>query len=396
MSDPIMAELLTRLETLTARVNEQDTEIKRLKAPSGVLPPVVDAQADTTALSRRDLLVKGTMGIAITALGASMPEVAHAETRTTVSGPGTGSAYGAAVGLADNDPDDMLPTLGDFTFALAASTSSGAPSPSAQSAVLGTGNGGRGVQGLSNLNYGVYGQSGSSVAVRGEIPSTSAANTIAIYGLNYSTFAGAGPGAGGFGIYGLSAKGHGLVGATAVAGASAVVGATNGVAGALAATFYGPVIVGGDFIVVGGAKSAAVRHPDGSHRLLYCIESPESWFEDFGEAELECGRSEVTIDSSFAAAADTEAYHVFLTAYDNDHVLHVTNRTPTGFTVQSDVALAELKGKNLTDLSGTFSWRIVAKRKDIKGERFARVTIPPEPTLPPSTPPRSSEQDRVR
>jgi hypothetical protein len=156
------------------------------------------------------------------------------------------------------------------------------------------------------------------------------------------------------------------------------------------------VIVGGDFIVVGGAKSAAVQHPDGSHRLLYCIESPESWFEDFGEAQLDCGHSEVTIDSNFAAAADTEAYHVFLTAYDNDQVLHVTNRTPTGFTVQSDVALAELKGKNRSDLSGAFSWRIVAKRKDIKGERFARVTIPPEPTLPPGTPPRSIEQDRVR
>jgi hypothetical protein len=396
MSDPIMTELLTRLETLGARVDEQDTEIKRLKARSGVLPAVVAAQADTAALSRRDLLVKGTVGLALTALGTSMPEVAHADTRTTVSGQGTEAAYGAAVSPAGSDPDDVLPPLGGFGFALVASTSPLAPSPSDQSAVLGTGSGGRGVQGLSNLNYGVYGQSDTNIAVRGEIPGTSMASTIAIYGLNYSTFTGGGPGQGGFAIYGLSAKGHGLVGATAVAGASAVVGATNGVAGAFAATFYGPVVVGGDFIVVGGAKSAAVRHPDGSHRLLYCIESPESWFEDFGEAQLDCGHSEVTIDSNFAAAADTEAYHVFLTAYDNDQVLHVTNRTPTGFTVQSDVALAELKGKNRSDLSGAFSWRIVAKRKDIKGERFARVTIPPEPTLPPKTPPRASEQDRAR
>jgi hypothetical protein len=84
-----------------------------------------------------------------------------------------------------------------------------------------------------------------------------------------------------------------LVGATAAAGAAAVVGATNGVAGAYAAAFYGPVIVGGNFTVVGGAKSAAVPHPDGSHRRLYCVESPESWFEDFGEAALVCGEASV-------------------------------------------------------------------------------------------------------
>jgi hypothetical protein len=32
--------------------------------------------------------------------------------------------------------------------------------------------------------------------------------------------------------------------------------------------------------------------------------------------------------------------------------------------------------------SGRFSWRIVAKRKDIAAPRFEAVTIPREPTLP--------------
>ena len=35
MSDPIIAELLARLETLSTRVDEQEAEIKRLKGPSG-------------------------------------------------------------------------------------------------------------------------------------------------------------------------------------------------------------------------------------------------------------------------------------------------------------------------------------------------------------------------
>jgi hypothetical protein len=182
---------------------------------------------------------------------------------------------------------------------------------------------------------------------------------------------GPGPGAGGFGVYGLSAKGHGLVGATATAGGAAVVGATNGVAGAYAAAFYGPVIVSGAFTVL-GAKSAAVPHPDGSHRRLYCVESPESWFEDFGRGELECGRAEIAIDPDFAAVVDTSDYHVFLTGYD-DFELRVGERTPTSFRVHA-------KDVNAT---GRFVWRIVAKRKDIAAPRFETVSVPAEPILPP-------------
>ena len=181
--------------------------------------------------------------------------------------------------------------------------------------VFGQATGFTGVLGQSSTAFGVKGLSTSGSGVRGEIPGTSASNAIAIYGLNNSSYAGASPGAGGFGVYGLCAKGHGLVGATSTAGAAAVVGATNGVAGAYAGAFYGPVIIGGNFTVVGGAKSAAVPHPDGSHRRMYCMESPESWFEDFGSGQLECGRAEIPIDRDFAALVDLTNYHVFLTEY---------------------------------------------------------------------------------
>jgi hypothetical protein len=256
----------------------------------------------------------------------------------------------------------------------------------ASAGIQGVNNDGIGVIGVSSTATGVSGQSTSGFPIFGQVPSTSSANTIAVYAQNYSTYAGPGPGAGGFGIYGLCAKGHGLVGATASPGAAAVVGATNGVAGAYAAAFYGPVIVGGNFTVIGGAKSAAVPHPDGSHRRLYCLESPESWFEDFGTARLECGHADVAIDPDFAAVVDLSDYHVFITAYDGDHVLHVGHRTPAGFVVEVDQEIARLKGKKPESVSGTFSWRVVAKRKDIKSERLATVTIPPEPTLPPPVP----------
>jgi hypothetical protein len=240
------------------------------------------------------------------------------------------------------------------------------------------------VFGSSANSNGVLGTSKTGIGVLGQVPPSSNANAIAIYAQNYSTYAGPGPGAGGFAIYGLCAKGHGLVGATATAGGAAVVGATNGVAGAYAGAFYGPVIVGGDFTVVGGAKSAAVPHPDGSHRRLYCLESPESWFEDFGTGRLECGRATVTIDPDFAAVTDLSEYHVFLTNVGDHKVLSVTSRTPTGFTVEADAAHATTMGKKEIDLTGTFSWRVVGRRKDIRADRLAPVTIPPEPAMPPA------------
>ena len=167
-------------------------------------------------------------------------------------------------------------------------------------------------------------------AVRAEVPAVSSFNAIAMYALNYSTYTAAGRGPADSRSM-VSRQRHGLVGATAAAGAAAVVGATNGVAGAYAAAFYGPVIVGGDFTVVGGAKSAAVPHPDGSHRRLYCVESPESWFEDFGRGTLVCGEAVVPLDRDFAAVVDATEYHVFLTGHDGRFDLSVSDQTADGF-----------------------------------------------------------------
>jgi hypothetical protein len=230
-----------------------------------------------------------------------------------------------------------------------------------------------GLGGVQTDGIGVLGESAGGQGVLGRIPASSARNGTAVYGLNYSSYTGPGPGAGGFGVYGLSAKGHGLVGAVASAGAAAVVGATNGVAGAYAAAFYGPVVVSGDFTVVGGAKNAAIPHPDGSHRRVYCMESPESWFEDFGEGQLVDGVANVKLDSDFATIVKLDKYHVFLTAHGDHDGLHVAERRADGFSVQARGGSA----------STTFSWRVVAKRRDIPAPRLERVTIPHEPEVLP-------------
>ena len=117
-----------------------------------------------------------------------------------------------------------------------------------------------------------------------------------------------------------------------------------------------------------------MAHPDGTLKRLYCLESPESWFEDFGKGQLECGVAEVTIiDPDFAAVADLDDYHVFLTPYGKPEVIAVAAQTSTGFRVETINSQSDSR----------FSWRIVAKRKDIAAPRFETVVVPPAPVIPP-------------
>jgi len=141
-----------------------------------------------------------------------------------------------------------------------------------------------------------------------------------------------------------------------------------------------------------GTKSAAVPHPDGTHRLLYCVESPEAWFEDFGEGTMAGGKAEVQLDPDFAAVVDTSKLHVFLTPHDTTHHLAVTARAGGGFSVGAGVsAESAARGARAADASGTFTYRVVAKRKDVKADRLAKFTVPQEVKVPalviPPTPP---------
>ena len=377
-------DVLRRLEAL-------ETELARLKSividatpdPVDAALPRPEASAEPSA-SRRDLLRYGAVALgAAAAAGMAASPVEAADGGAVVISAvneGTGNTYlttsTSVFGFyvtANNSAYAVLGVaagIGTYGYTTA-TTANNAGAFGTSTAASGQSPGVYG-SASSPSAPAVYGRhSNGGNAVRAEVPATATGNAIALYALNYSTYAGGGPGAGGFAIYGLSAKGHGLVGATAAAGAAAVVGATNGVAGAYAAAFYGPVIVGGDFTVVGGAKSAAVPHPDGSHRRLYCMESPESWFEDFGRGTLVCGEAVVPLDRDFAAVVDAAEYHVFLTGHDGRFDLSVSDQTANGFRVRaSDRA------------DGTFSWRVVAKRKDIAGVRFEPVEIPKEPVLP--------------
>jgi hypothetical protein len=89
----------------------------------------------------------------------------------------------------------------------------------------------------------------------------------------------------------------------------------------------------------------------------------------------------VTIDPDFAHVADVSDYHVFVTGYGRNH-LAVTERTATGFRVEADLALARRDGRAESDLHDEFSWRLVARRRDVDTARWQTVTMPPEPERP--------------
>jgi hypothetical protein len=261
-------------------------------------------------------------------------------------------------------------------------------------AVYGESASGRGVYGTSNGDNGVFGNTNA--------PASSGYSGVHGVGNGAGTFGVTGNGAGGtgvsgftsglgsYGVQGSSAVSHGVVGLSGnTAGASGVVavgqspGAVGfqGVAqgGALyAGYFYGDVSINkrvsdgmGGNLGVAGAKFAIVKGQDGKYRGMYAVESPECWFEDFGTGKVVAGKAAIALDPLFAQHVHTDDYHVFITPHDAEQHLAVTVRSAAGFVVAASAsAEAVAKGKKASDLNGTFSYRVVAKRNDIAGERM--------------------------
>lgn len=224
------------------------------------------------------------------------------------------------------------------------------------------GGSGIGVHGVSGEGYGVLGEAEDNAGIVGR-----STNSVGVWGSALGDS---------YGVLGEATDNAGVVGRSAGSvgvwgeGERGVLGTVNGDRrGSFAGHFIGPVFVDGDLTVT-GVKGAVVRRADGSHRLLCAIESPESWFEDFGEAALENGKADVALDPDFAALVSTEkdAYHVFLTPYAETKGLFVARRDARSFVV---------KEQDGGTGHAPFAYRIVAKRKDVAHDRLARVVLPP-------------------
>jgi hypothetical protein len=206
-----------------------------------------------------------------------------------------------------------------------------------------------GVHGHSQTRYGVFGESAQSVGILG-ISSTNAVQGRST-GSGGASIGVAGSCDAGAGVQGSSNSGIGVAGVSA-----------TGWAG----YFAGKVFIQGGFYVA-GPKAAAVPHPDGSFRSLYCVESTDSVFEDFGEVALSGPSVSVALDKDFAALVRRDKYHVFLTAYGPD-VLYVRKRTKDAF----EIARVDEKKQRVVRVG----YRIVARRADIRAARLPAVNIP--------------------
>jgi hypothetical protein len=221
--------------------------------------------------------------------------------------------------------------------------------------VTGLSVGNNGVNGQSTSGKGVYGRSTSGSGVEGFSSSSYgmaaySSSSIAVFASS-TNFAVQGNTTGGIGVYGSSTSGN------------AVYGISTG--GGQAAQFDGTVTVNGSFSAT-GIKSAIVKDSAGDFRRMYCLESPESYFEDFGRATLSGGSVSISLDTTYASTVHTDDYFVFLTEVGSASGVYVASQTSTGFVVASTVPGA----------SSTFNYRVVAHRADVNAPRLQKVDGP--------------------
>jgi hypothetical protein len=213
------------------------------------------------------------------------------------------------------------------------------------------------VQGVSNgpaaASIGVAGISNNGAGVQGD------SNNIGVAGRS-------GQGAGGWftgqraGVIGVSDQGYAVVGQSA-----------QGAAG----LFLGRVFVQGSLQVT-GAKSAVVKHTDGSHRGLFCVESAESVLQDFGEVTLRGASVFVRFPRDFAPLIKRTKYQVFLTAYGPD-VVYVRRRTRDGFEIARHSPREGVRAKSVV-----IGYSIVGRRADLKPSRLPKVKLPVSLAMP--------------
>jgi hypothetical protein len=127
--------------------------------------------------------------------------------------------------------------------------------------------------------------------------------------------------------------------------------------------FIGPVYVEGDLRVT-GEKFATVKMDNGEYRGVSCQESPEVWFEDFGEGQLVNGRTHIELEPLYLQTVTISEKHpmkVFIQLNDENCKGTAVKRGTTGFDV--------IELQNGTS-NASFSYRIVAKRKGYENSRL--------------------------
>jgi hypothetical protein len=347
---------------------------------------VFGAAAGTNSLNYGVYASSDDTGVYGTSTGTAGIGVYGNSASTGVFGSASGTTYGARYGVYGTSDNTGVygwatsTTAGNHygLYGVASgvySTDYGVYGTSDDTGVYGTGTGtastgvyGMGIEGVYGYgtSTGVHGRS-TSTGVYGESVGTS--NPTGVYGTSLGTGV---YGRGFRGVYGRTTDidGYGVLGETSASYGFAVRGdATNASGSGIGVYGSGPafgVYSDGNF-AASGYKAAIVETQDYGWRHLYAMESPDNWFEDFGQAQLVDGKATVAIEPVFAQTVNlSQPYHVFLTPM-GDCPLYVAEKTPTSFTVRAHGGQT---------CSVAFDYRIIAKRLGYEDLRLGPAQDP--------------------
>jgi len=110
-----------------------------------------------------------------------------------------------------------------------------------------------------------------------------------------------------------------------------------------------------------GSKNAIVKTEEGP-KAVYCQESPENWFEDFGNAKITNGKAKVSIAADFLQTVTINSNHPF-------KVFITPNANIGNWWVEKENASFVLFAPNALD-GAEFDYRVVAKRKGFEDMRL--------------------------
>jgi hypothetical protein len=109
-------------------------------------------------------------------------------------------------------------------------------------------------------------------------------------------------------------------------------------------------------LTINGGGKGALEHTSTGSRFLFSIESPENYYEDFGEDKIVSGICKINIDPLFNEVTKGD-YKILLTAYGKHTYLYAEKTDSTYFTVFSDEDIE-------------FSWVIIKHRVHHNLKRF--------------------------
>jgi hypothetical protein len=213
---------------------------------------------------------------------------------------------------------------------------------------------GTALRAVSFFGNGVHSISGSLTGVTGICGTQGPIPTLAagVVGTSDTEFGVIGTSNARVGVAGLSTNNIGVVGQT---------DNPNSFAG----LFNGSVVVNG--LLTATAKNGMVAFPDGTRRVLHCMESPDHWFEDFGTAKLKNGRATVKLDSDFAKTIKRGGYHVFDTPEGDCRGLYVRGKTAASFEVRElSGGKSSVVSRIALSVSGETSRAIAVSRRSLR------------------------------